>query len=275
MISRRALILSGAGLFITKSALSKSDERSYVLGSTLLEDIVSDLTAGRAKTRLLISGSACPGHTDVKASDLVFAANAQGIYVHPRQMTLPSLTQLFAAKEQLRTRTHGIGVSGSWLIPDVQIQASRAVAKTLVQGETSDFSDAVYARLQKRIERIKDFSEGLESVRTRFHGKPVVSALMQKDFVSWCGFSIAATFGGAESMNPKILAEIIALARKRRVIGVVENLQSGKEAGLPIAEELKIPRAILSNFPGSDDNVPDYFSLVRENIRQLLLLTGN
>ncbi len=275
MISRRALILSGAGLFITKSALSKSDERSYVLGSTLLEDIVSDLTAGRAKTRLLISGSACPGHTDVKASDLVFAANAQGIYVHPRQMTLPSLTQLFAAKEQLRTRTHGIGVSGSWLIPDVQIQASRAVAKTLVQGETSDFSDAVYARLQKRIERIKDFSEGLEPVRTRFHGKPVVSALMQKDFVSWCGFSIAATFGGAESMNPKILAEIIALARKRRVIGVVENLQSGKEAGLPIAEELKIPRAILSNFPGSDDNVPDYFSLVRENIRQLLLLTGN
>lgn len=275
MISRRALILSGAGLFITKSALSKSDERSYVLGSTLLEDIVSDLTAGRAKTRLLISGSACPGHTDVKASDLVFAANAQGIYVHPRQMTLPSLTQLFAAKDQLRTRTHGIGVSGSWLIPDVQIQASRAVAKTLVQGETSDFSDAVYARLQKRIKRIKDFSEGLESVRTRFHGKPVVSALMQKDFVSWCGFSIAATFGGAESMNPKILAEIIALARKRRVIGVVENLQSGKEAGLPIAEELKIPRAILSNFPGSDDNVPDYFSLVRENIRQLLLLTGN
>lgn len=275
MISRRALILSGAGLFITKSALSKSDERSYVLGSTLLEDIVSDLTAGRAKTRLLISGSACPGHTDVKASDLVFAANAQGIYVHPRQMTLPSLTQLFAAKEQLRTRTHGIGVSGSWLIPDVQIQASRAVARTLVQGETSDFSDAVYARLQKRIERIKDFSEGLEPVRTRFHGKPVVSALMQKDFVSWCGFSIAATFGGAESMNPKILAEIIALARKRRVIGVVENLQSGKEAGLPIAEELKIPRAILSNFPGSDDNVPDYFSLVRENIRQLLLLTGN
>lgn len=275
MISRRALILSGAGLFITKSALSKSDERSYVLGSTLLEDIVSDLTAGRAKTRLLISGSACPGLTDVKASDLVFAANAQGIYVHPRQMTLPSLTQLFAAKEQLRTRTHGIGVSGSWLIPDVQIQASRAVAKTLVQGETSDFSDAVYGRLQKRIERIKDFSEGLESVRTRFHGKPVVSALMQKDFVSWCGFSIAATFGGAESMNPKILAEIIALARKRRVIGVVENLQSGKEAGLPIAEELKIPRAILSNFPGSDDNIPDYFSLVRENIRQLLLLTGN
>mgnify|MGYP001035535854 FL=1 len=275
MISRRALILSGASLFITKSALSKSDERSYVLGSTLLEDIVSDLTAGRAKTRLLISGSACPGHTDVKASDLVFAANAQGIYVHPRQMTLPSLTQLFAAKEQLRTRTHGIGVSGSWLIPDVQIQASRAVAKTLVQGETSDFSDAVYGRLQKRIERIKDFSEGLESVRTRFHGKPVVSALMQKDFVSWCGFSIAATFGGAESMNPKILAETIALARKRRVIGVVENLQSGKEAGLPIAEELKIPRAILSNFPGSDDNVPDYISLVRENIRQLLLLTGN
>lgn len=275
MISRRALILSGAGLFITKSALSKSDERSYVLGSTLLEDIVSDLTAGRAKTRLLISGSACPGHTDVKASDLVFAANAQGIYVHPRQMTLPSLTQLFATKEQLRTRTHGIGVSGSWLIPDVQIQASRAVAKTLVQGETSDFSDAVYGRLQKRIERIKDFSEGLEPVRTRFHGKPVVSALMQKDFVSWCGFSIAATFGGAESMNPKILAEIIALARKRRVIGVVENLQSGKEAGLPIAEELKIPRAILSNFPGSDDNIPDYFSLVRENIRQLLLLTGN
>lgn len=275
MISRRALMLGGACLFVTEGALSSSFERSYVLGSTLLEDIVSDLTAGRAKTRLLISGSACPGHTDVKASDLVFAANAQGIYVHPRQMTLPSLTQLFAAKEQLRTRTHAIAISGSWLIPDVQIQASRAVAKTLVQGETSDFSNAVYGRLQKRLERIQAFSDGLTPVRARFHGKPVVSALMQKDFVSWCGFSVAATFGGAESMNPKTLGQTIALARKHRAIGVVENLQSGQEAGVPIAEELKIPRAILSNFPGLDDNVPDYFSLVRENIKQLLLLTGN
>ena len=76
-------------------------------------------------------------------------------------------------------------------------------------------------------------------------------------------------------MNPKTLGQTIVLARKHRAIGVVENLQSGQEAGLPIAEELKIPRAILSNFPGSDDNVPDYFSLVRENIKQLLLLTGN
>ena len=275
MIPRRALILAGVGLISTRSVFAKPAARSYVLGSTLLEDIVSDLTGGSAEIRLLISGAACPGHTDVKASDLVFAANARGIFVHPRQMTLPSLMQLFAVKDTLRDKTQSVNVPGSWLIPEVQMQASRAVAKVLVRGETTAFADAVSGRLEKRIKRLEAFAAELEPVRARFRGKSVVSALMQKDFVSWCGFSVAAAFGAAEAMNPKTLAGIIRQAEKCRAVGVVENLQSGKESGLAIAEELKIPRVILSNFPGSDDNVPDYFSLVRENVKQLLLLAGN
>ena len=275
MTSRRALFIATPFLASVGTVLADPIERSYVLGSTLLEDVVRDLTSGQAKTRLLISGSACPGHTDVKASDLVFATKARGIFVHPRQMSLPSLTQLFTAKAQLRAKTQSVDVPGSWLIPEVQIQASRAVAKMLMQGESSAFSEVVSQRLDKRIGRLQAFCAELEPMRVRFRGKPVVSALMQKEFVSRCGFTVSATFGSADAMNPRTLGDIVSQARKSHVVGVVENLQSGKDAGLPIADELKIPRAILSNFPGSDDNVPDYFSLVRENVKQLLLLARN
>jgi zinc transport system substrate-binding protein len=53
---------------------------------------------------------------------------------------------------------------------------------------------------------------------------------------------------------------------------VVDNYQSGAEAGLPLALELDVPHAVLSNFPGSSEDVPDYFSLLRHNVDQLIRL---
>ena len=58
-------------------------------------------------------------------------------------------------------------------------------------------------------------------------------------------------------------------ARGKNVVAVVDNLQSGADAGRPLAEELHVPHVVLSNFPGSLPGTEDYFDLLNYNVRLL------
>jgi len=51
---------------------------------------------------------------------------------------------------------------------------------------------------------------------------------------------------------------------------IIDNLQSGQDAGAGIAEELDCDRIILSNFPGGFDNTETWEKAIDENIRRIL-----
>jgi len=103
-------------------------------------------------------------------------------------------------------------------------------------------------------------------------GKRVIAATMQAEFASWAGLEVVRTFGRAEDINARELAEILNAVKNIPVAGVVDNYQSGPDAGLPLALELGVAHVVLSNFPGSSDDAPDYFSLLMHNVRQLQAL---
>ena len=92
---------------------------------------------------------------------------------------------------------------------------------------------------------------------------------MQAEFVKWAGFDVIRSFGRAEDVNARGLAEILSAVKDSPVAGVVDNYQSGPDAGLPLALELGVTHVVLSNFPGSSNDAPDYFSLLRRNVAQL------
>jgi hypothetical protein len=50
---------------------------------------------------------------------------------------------------------------------------------------------------------------------------------------------------------------------------VVGNLQEGPQAAAALAERLKVPLVIFSNFPSADGYGQDYKALLHENIRRL------
>lgn len=94
----------------------------------------------------------------------------------------------------------------------------------------------------------------------------------QADFVAWAGLDIARSYAGEQDASARELSKIIDEVKASGVSGVVDNYQSGPDAGLPLALELGVPHITLSNFPGSDDDVPDYFSLLRANVMKLARL---
>jgi zinc transport system substrate-binding protein len=244
-----------------------------IAGTSLIEDIVHDLSGGQAEVITIIKGSSCPGHETVKTTDFVFAARADMILVHAFQQTLPWFAGMLEAIRDRNPRLVVLTSRGSWLIPEVQKKAVLDIAEVLSQAFPEE-AGAIDARAQKRLARVDAAGEEIRASLAPVKGRGVAVADMQAEFAAWAGLEVLRSYGRGEDMHTRDIARLVDELRSRPVAGVVDNYQSGADAGLPLAIELKIPHVVLSNFPGSSDNARDYFSLLRHNADQLLKLGG-
>jgi len=71
---------------------------------------------------------------------------------------------------------------------------------------------------------------------------------MQQGFLKWAGFDVVATYGRPEELSPKKMQELINKGKEAGIKLVVDNLQSGPDAGAGIAEEIGAAQ-VISNFP--------------------------
>jgi len=89
-------------------------------------------------------------------------------------------------------------------------------------------------------------------------------------FVQWAGLNIIATYGRPDSLTPQVVKELVDKGREAKVTLIIDNLQSGQEAGAGIAEELGCERIILSNFLGGFDNTETWEKAIDRNIVLIL-----
>lgn len=160
---------------------------------------------------------------------------------------------------------------GSWLVPAVQKEAVRDVAAALAEAFPA-WRDELFERAGKRISRVDVMERKALDRLAPLRGAVVAASDMQAELVRWAGFEVAVTFGRPEAMQPLELARQTELLRRKQAVGVVDNLQSGADAGLPLAAELGVPHVVLSNFPGFREDVPDYDALLCYNVGELLKL---
>ena len=242
-----------------------------IAGTSLVEDIVEDLTGGKAEVLTIIQGSSCPGHENVRTSDFVFAAKADLVLLHSFQKDMPQITAMLDAANRPDRRTVILRTRGSWLIPSIQKGAVAEIAAILTAADPEQ-AGALHTRAEKRLARIDECAAETQGLLALVKGRSVIVAQMQSEFVQWAGAVVTATYGRAEDMTPGALARLVDGARGKNIAGVIDNYQSGSDAGLPLALELKAPHLVLSNFPGSSEDAMDYFSLLRHNVAQLLVL---
>ncbi|MDR1489448.1 MAG: metal ABC transporter substrate-binding protein [Desulfovibrio sp.] len=271
MIPHRKTLLLIALCVMLPAFQAGAEPLKIVAGTSLIDDIAQDLTGGRAQTIVLVPGSSCPGHDALKTSDFVFAAGADLFLVHSFQQNSPQLAGMLQSVRSGRLVV--FGSKGNWLVPEVQKQAVKDIAAAL-QAARPELSALIGERAKARLGKIDqagaECAEKLAAVR----GRAVVCAGMQAEFLRWAGLEILESYNRAEDMTPKDVAMLIDKLRGRPVAGVVDNYQSGAVAGLPLALELKVPHLVLSNFPGSSEDAPDYFTLLRGNVERLIRLGG-
>jgi zinc transport system substrate-binding protein len=272
---RRFILVSLVLLIIAPFNAANAKDLKIVAGTTLLSDILKDIAGSGAQIRTVIPGGSCPGHYDIKPGDIKLLAEADALFIHPWQKGQQNIQSIIRAAENEGLKIVMVAAKGNVMVPQVQCQAIEAISENLKRidpGKAQAYTEAA----TRRISRVKRIDSELKEILKKegVENRPVVCAAMQKGFVAWVGFNVIADYGRPEDLTPENLAQIISKARNSNVKLVVDNLQSGPDAGKGMAQELKAQQVNLSNFPNGFKGVDTWEKNIRKNIELLIKALG-
>jgi zinc transport system substrate-binding protein len=241
-------------------------------GSSLIANIIQDVAGDKMETRTLIPPGVCPGHYDVKPSDIEALANSKALFIHDYQEYFTNVTGAIKAAENPDLTVTVINVTGNWMVPAVQAEAVGKIAQAL--GDLDPENAAYYQqRAADREQAILAKGEEVESELqgAGVEGVKVLCAEMQQGFVNWAGFNITATFGRPEDLSPADVDQLITEANQAGVVLIIDNLQSGSATlGTAIEQDIEAIPVTISNFPGGFENTETWEKAIDKNVDLLL-----
>jgi zinc transport system substrate-binding protein len=224
----------------------------------------------------IIPPAQCPGHFDVKPGDIQKLSDADLFLMHGWQGEMFTQELIASANNpDLTVIVPKIDIPGSWMAPPVQIEVVDKITAILTQADAQNSSayQKSAAELKDKIEAKGTEIEAKLS-RVNFFSINVMCAEMLIEFIQWAGFNLVANYGRPDSLTPQVVKELVDKGREAKVTLIIDNLQSGKDAGAGIAEELGCKRVILSNFPGGFDNTETWEKAIDRNVELLLEVTA-
>jgi len=241
-------------------------------GSSFITNIIQDVADGELETRTLIPPGVCPGHYDIKPSDIEALANSKALFIHNFQQTYANVNGAIEAAENPDLIITVLNVTGNWMVPAVQAEAVNKIAQAL--GEIYPENAAYYAgNATERAQAILVYGE---QVKDRLQdaavdGIKVICAAMQEGFVRWAGFDVVATYGRPEELSPADVQQLITEAIEAGVVLVIDNLQSGSTTlGASLEQDIEAISVIISNFPGGLKNTETWEKAIDKNVDLLL-----
>jgi zinc transport system substrate-binding protein len=259
----------GAVLALAQHAQPSAD---IMTGSSFITNIIQDLADGKVEAHTIIPPGVCPGHYDVKPSDIVALANSKALFIHNYQQNYESIAGAIEAAENADLIITVLNVTGNWMVPAVQAEAVNKIAQAL--GEIYPENAAYYAgNATERAQAILAYGE---QVKDRLQdaavdGVKVICAAMQEGFVRWAGFDIVATYGRPEELSPADVQQLITEAIEAGVVLVIDNLQSGSTTlGVSMEQDIEAISVIISNFPGGLKNTETWEKAIDKNVDLLL-----
>jgi len=255
-----------------------------VTSTSLIAQIVERVGGDGVDVVNILPPAQCPAHFDVKPGDIQKLADADLFIMHGfkgekfaeeliASANNPNLTVVSLDVKVSSTPPNWTlpPPPANYMIPAVQIEATDKIATVLCQVDTEN--RLIYQKLAAEYKGMIGLKETeLKAILTRVNPSEVsvICGGMQARFVQWAGFNIVATYGRPDSLTPKVVKELVDKGREGKVTLVIDNLQSGKDAGAAVAEELGCNRLILSNFPGGFDNTETWEKAIDRNIELIL-----
>ena len=268
------LIAAVVGALVTVLVLTQHAQPStdIMAGSSFITSIIQNVSDGKLEARTFIPPGVCPGHYDVKSSDIEALANSKAFFIHNYQQNYENVTGLIEAAENPALIITVINITGNWMTPPVQAEAVGKIAEAL--GEIYPENAAYYqGNATERVQVI--LSKGVEVKYTLIEAGieevKVICAEMQAGFVGWAGFDIVATFGRPEDLSPADVNQLITEAKQAGVALIIDNLQSGSTTlGASIEQDVEAIPVTISNFPGGFENTETWEKAIDKNVDLLL-----
>jgi len=267
-----AILLLAALLLPLSCTSSSAASVDIVAGSSLIADIAQDLTDGKMKVRNLIPPGMCPGHYDVKPSDVETLANSKVFIIHNWQQNMKNITGLVEAADNPGLVIKIIDVPDKPMVPQIQAETVDKIAQAL--GEIDPENPAYYQ--EKAAERTQAILAKGEEVKGKLQdanvsGVKVICVEYQAGLAEWAGFDVVATYGRPEDLSVADVEKLVVEAKEAGAALVIDNLQSGATAASEaMAEDIGATQVTLSNFPGGFENTETWEKAIDKNVDLLL-----
>jgi zinc transport system substrate-binding protein len=235
--------------------------RSIVTSDTILSGMIASLLPPhRYSVEAILPPGQCPGHYDVKLSDIEKMEKADLIVSFKG---MPFMDKAGSGGGRLLVDAQ----DRNWMAPDAYVSGVGLLADELSKRFHND-KDEVMGRKEEVIRRVRTGAASLiQKIRREgIAGKTVIASSMQKEPLEWMGLRVAGEYGRPEAMSAKEVVRLSKIGRDQHAVAVVDNLQSGPDAGKGIAEALGVPHVVLTNFPSEKG----YLATLGENVDAVL-----
>jgi zinc transport system substrate-binding protein len=268
------LIVALVGALVAVVVLTQPTPPSVdiMAGSSFIANIIQDVSDGEVESRALIPPGTCPGHYDIKYSDIEALTNSRAIFIHNYQQDYENVTGAIEAADNPNLIITVLNITGNWMVPAVQAQGVGKIAQAL--GEIYP-ENAVYyqGNATERAQSILDKGQDIRSelMEAGVEGVTVICAEMQAGFVRWAGFDIVATFGRPEDLSAADVNQLVTQAEQAGVALIIDNLQSGSTTlGASMEQDIEAIPVTISNFPGGLENTETWEKAIDKNVDLLL-----
>ncbi len=264
-----AWILSGIFAPLFSCGAISQPKLKVVATTSLIASVVQQVGKGEVEVVTIVPSGMCPGHFDIRPGDVKVLEQARLLLEHgfEGEIFLDEMIKLIQNRKISRVT---LNVQGNWMVPEVYIRAIDRIVQVLsaaIPEHVDSFKFKASGYKQQILSLGRDIRRQAQELRIA--EIKVVCSEMQAEFLTWLGFDIVATYTRPEDFTARELQEIIKKAKDANAALVVDNLQSGAKAGIPIARELSCPHVVLSNFPREFQGQFSYQESLKANAAKL------
>ncbi|HOW69866.1 MAG TPA: zinc ABC transporter substrate-binding protein [Phycisphaerae bacterium] len=236
--------------------------------NSYIESAVLDLLGTTTPVLRLAEPGMCPGHFDIRPSQVNKLRACRLLLRFDFQ---DSLDSKLAGLTDRGLTIRAIRVTGGLCEPSSYQAVCRQVAEALVTAGLIEKKDAD-SRLEKSITRLHEMAAWCRQqiAEASLAGKSVVCSVHQEAFCRWLGLEIPATFTGADSASVGEIQETIRQTQGANVELVVANLPEGRRLADALGQRLGVGVIVFGNFPVPTDGRLSFDDLLTANVTQLV-----
>ena len=239
--------------------------------TSLIASIVEKVGGDKVDVANIIPPAQCPGHFDVKPSDIQMLADAKLFLMHGWQGEMFS-TDLINSADNPELKVISLNIPGNWMTPTVQAQAVGNITSALTE---IDPQNAAYYQSNAESELAAIIAKGNELKAQLAAGNlsqvNVLCDAQITGLVQWAGFNVIASYPRPEDISAKQMQELIDQGKQGGVVIVIGNLQSGtSDASVAMASGIGAVQVTLSNFPGAFDNTETWKKALEKDVNLML-----